>query len=106
MIRLGKVPGIPSLIAQHDAVKHMQQCKLWNRTFSSTALKEYEVIMAKRTRQLVRGLENFVHRTDRNGRCVRRGRVVRLFYVRFNHRSYPYFCSDVLFRTDFMGDMA
>ena len=44
----------------------MQQRKLWNRGFSSTALKEYEVIMAKRARQLIDRLENLVHGSDRN----------------------------------------
>jgi cytochrome P450 len=48
----------------------MQQRKLWNQAFSSTALKEYEVIMAKRTRQLIDCLENLVHESDRNGGVV------------------------------------
>ena len=44
----------------------MQQRKPWNRGFSSTALKEYEVIMAKRARQLIDHLENLVHGSDHN----------------------------------------
>ena len=48
----------------------MQQRKLWNRAFSSTALKEYEVIVAKRTRQLIHCLENLVHGSDRKGGVV------------------------------------
>ena len=62
--------GTPSLIAQRDPVKHMQQRKLWNQAFSSTALKEYEVIMAKRARQLIGCLENLVHGSDRQGAVV------------------------------------
>ena len=42
----------------------MQQRKLWNQAFSSTASKEYEVIMGKRTRQLIDCLENLVHGAD------------------------------------------
>ena len=56
----------PSLISQRDPVKHTQQRKPWNRAFSSTALKEYEVIMAKRTRQLIDCLESLVRGSDRN----------------------------------------
>jgi cytochrome P450 len=42
----------------------MHQRKPWNRAFSSTALKEYEVILAKRTRQLVSCLEDRVNASD------------------------------------------
>jgi len=83
------MPGTPSLIAQRDPVKHMQQRKPWNRAFSSTALKEYEVIMAKRTRQLIVCLENLVHGSDR------KGGVVLDVAAWINY-----------FATDFMGDMA
>jgi hypothetical protein len=48
----------------------MQQRKPWNRAFSSTALKEYEVIMAKRSRQLIDCLENLVRGSDRKGGVV------------------------------------
>ena len=66
LLRLGwdGWPGTPSLIAQRDPVKHMHQRKPWNRAFSSAALKEYEVIVAKRTRQLIGCLENLVHGSD------------------------------------------
>ena len=53
--------GDPSLIAQRDPVKHMHRRKPWNRAFSSTAIKEYEHIVANRIRQLVNCLENSVH---------------------------------------------
>jgi cytochrome P450 len=43
----------------------MQQRKPWNRAFSSTAVKEYEVIVAKRTRQLIGCLDNLVRGSDR-----------------------------------------
>jgi hypothetical protein len=43
----------------------MQQRKPWNRAFSSTAVKEYEVIVAKRSRQLIGCLENLVRGSDR-----------------------------------------
>ncbi|KAI0279986.1 cytochrome P450 [Russula aff. rugulosa BPL654] len=82
-------PGAPSLIAERDPVKHMHQRKLWNRAFSSTALKEYEVIMAKRIRQLIDCLEDRVHGSDRKGGVVL-DMVAWLNY----------------FTTDFMGDMA
>lgn len=58
-------PGNPSLIAQRDPVIHTQQRKTWNRAFSSTAVKEYEVIVAKRTRQLIGCLADLVHGSDR-----------------------------------------
>jgi cytochrome P450 len=57
--------GKPSLIAQRDPVKHMHQRKPWNRAFSSTALKEYEVILARRSRQLIGCLENLVRDSAR-----------------------------------------
>jgi len=39
----------------------MHQRKPWNRAFSSTALKEYEVILANRARQLLSCLEDRVN---------------------------------------------
>ena len=48
----------------------MHQRKLWNRAFSSTALKEYEVIMAKRARQLIDCLDIRVHGSDRKEGAV------------------------------------
>ena len=51
------------MIGQRDPVKHLHQRKSWNRAFSSTAMKEYEDIVANRVRQLVSCLENLVHRS-------------------------------------------
>ncbi|KAH9983064.1 high nitrogen upregulated cytochrome P450 monooxygenase 2 [Russula compacta] len=82
-------PGSPALIAQRDPVKHMHQRKPWNRAFSSAALKEYEIIVAKRTRQLVSCLENLVQGSDR-----KQGAILDMA----SWLSY--------FTTDFMGDMA
>ncbi|KAH9987800.1 cytochrome P450 [Russula vinacea] len=82
-------PGTPSLIAQRDPVKHLQQRKPWNLAFSAAALKEYEVIVAKRTRQFIGCLENLVHGSDH------RESVVLDMGKWLNY-----------FTTDFMGDMA
>jgi len=82
-------PGNPSLIAQRDPVKHLQQRKPWNRAFSSTALKEYEVIVASRTRQLVGCLESLIHASAR-----KEGALLDMA-AWLNY-----------FTTDFMGDMA
>ena len=60
----GIMPGRQSLIDQRDPIMHMHQRKPWNRAFSSTSLKEYEVILAKRTRQLVSCLEDRVNGSD------------------------------------------
>ena len=46
-------------------MKHLQQRKPWNRAFSGAALKEYEVIVESRTRQLVGYLENLIHGSAR-----------------------------------------
>jgi cytochrome P450 len=48
----------------------MQQRKPWNRAFSSTAVKEYEVIVAKRTRQLIGCLDNLVRGSDRKEKVL------------------------------------
>jgi len=48
----------------------MRQRKPWNRAFSSTAMKEYEVIMAKRARQLIDCLENLVQGSGRTDGAV------------------------------------
>jgi len=82
-------PGTPSLIAQRDPVIHMQQRKPWNRAFSSTAVKEYEVIVAKRLRQLIGCLESLAHGSDRK-EGITLDVAAWLNY----------------FTTDFMGDMA
>ena len=44
----------------------MEQRKPWTRAFSSTAMKEYEVLVAKRVRQLVGCLEDTIERSDKN----------------------------------------
>jgi hypothetical protein len=48
----------------------MQQRKPWNQAFSSTALKEYEVIVANRIRQLIGCLEDQVHDSRRKEGAV------------------------------------
>ena len=52
------------LIAQRDPILHMQQRKPWNRAFSSMAMKEYEIIVARRVRQIVGCLEDIIQRSD------------------------------------------
>ena len=58
------------LVAQRDPILHMQQRKPWNRAFSSTAMKEYEIIVAKRVRQLVGCLEGMIERSDESANAV------------------------------------
>ena len=60
----GGMPGRQSLIDQRDPFMHMHQRKPWNRAFSSTSLKEYEVVLATRARQLVSCLEDRVNGSD------------------------------------------
>jgi hypothetical protein len=60
----------PSVVAQRDPIKHMHQRKPWNRAFSSAAIREYESIAAKRTRQLVGCLEDAVHQSGEKKRAV------------------------------------
>ena len=43
----------------------MEERKPWNRAFSSTAMKEYEVLVAKRVRQLVGCLEDMIEKSDK-----------------------------------------
>ena len=64
------MPGPPSLVTQRDPIKHAHLRKRWNRAFSSVALKEYEVIVAQRIRQLVDCLEDVVHGSDRKEGAV------------------------------------
>jgi len=54
------------VVAQRDPIKHMHQRKPWNRAFSSAAVKEYEEIAAKRTRQFLGCLEDVAHRSSGN----------------------------------------
>ncbi|KAF8269044.1 high nitrogen upregulated cytochrome P450 monooxygenase 2 [Lactarius quietus] len=79
----------PSVVAQRDPIKHMHQRKPWNRGFSSASIREYEVIAAKRTRQLVSCIEDAVHQSGEKKRAVLD------MATWFNY-----------FTTDFMGDMA
>ncbi|KAH9035154.1 high nitrogen upregulated cytochrome P450 monooxygenase 2 [Lactarius deliciosus] len=81
--------GPPMLIAQRDPILHMHQRKPWNRAFSSAALKEYEIVVAKRIRQLVGCLDDIIQRSDQKANTV----------MDIN-RWLKYFT------TDFMGDMA
>ena len=50
-------PPIPSLIAIRDHTMHARRRRPWNRAFNTSALKEYEHIIAKRVSQLVGALE-------------------------------------------------
>jgi len=58
------------LIAQRDPILHMHQRKPWNRGFSSAAMKEYEIMVAKRIRQLVGCLEDMIQRSDEKANAV------------------------------------
>ena len=58
------------LIAQPDPILHAQQRKPWNHAFSSAAMKEYEIIVAKRVRQLVGCLEDIIERSDEKAKAV------------------------------------
>jgi hypothetical protein len=42
----------------------MEQRKPWARAFSSTAMKDYEILVAMRVRQLVGCLEEIIERSD------------------------------------------
>ncbi|KAH9057217.1 high nitrogen upregulated cytochrome P450 monooxygenase 2 [Lactarius vividus] len=81
--------GPPMLIAQRDPILHMHQRKSWSRAFSSVALKEYEIIVAKRVRQLVGCLDDVIQRSDQKANAV-------VDMTRWSK----------YFTTDFMGDMA
>jgi hypothetical protein len=48
----------------------MQERKPWNRAFSSTALKEYEIIVAKRVRQLLGCLDDMIEKSDEKANAV------------------------------------
>ncbi len=56
--------GPPMLVALQDPIVHVHQGKHWNRAFSSAAMKEYEVIFAKRVRELVGFVEDLLQRSD------------------------------------------
>ncbi|KAI0319719.1 high nitrogen upregulated cytochrome P450 monooxygenase 2 [Amylostereum chailletii] len=80
----------PSLIAQRDPVAHAQQRRPWNRAFSSAAMKDYEVIIAQRARQLVHRWEDIILAQPGNVREATLDVGAWMGY----------------FSTDFMGDMA
>ena len=48
----------------------MEERKPWTRAFSSTAMKEYEVLVAKRVRQLVGCLEDMIERSDKKANAM------------------------------------
>ena len=51
----------PHLLAQRDLALHAQQRKPWDRAFSAGAMKDYETIVAKRSRHLVRRWQEIIH---------------------------------------------
>ena len=63
-------PGRPNLISQRDPILHMQERKPWSRAFSSTAMREYEIVVAKRVRQLVGCLEDVIERSNEKASAV------------------------------------
>jgi cytochrome P450 len=67
----------------------MHHRKPWNRAFSSAAMTEYEIIVAKRVRQLVGCLEDIIERSDEKANAV----VDMTQWLKY-------------FSTDLMGDMA
>jgi len=67
----------------------MEQRKPWSRAFSSVAMKEYEIIVAKRVRQLVGCLEDMIERSDEKANAT----IDMTLWLKY-------------FSTDFMGDMA
>ncbi|KAI0301723.1 cytochrome P450 [Multifurca ochricompacta] len=85
---LGSPP--PSLIASRDAADHARKRKPWNRAFTSAALKEYEVVITRRLRQLVECIDNSIKESAKE----KRGSLVNIC------AWFEYFA------TDFMGDMA
>ncbi|KAI0265036.1 high nitrogen upregulated cytochrome P450 monooxygenase 2 [Gloeopeniophorella convolvens] len=82
-------PKPEALIEQRDPVLHLQQRKSWNLAFSSTALKEYETVVARRTRQLVARLQGIILDSGQKDGAA----VDVCAWMNF-------------FTTDFMGDMA
>jgi len=82
--------GHPTIVSQRDPILHMEQRKPWARAFSSTAMKEYGIIVAKRVRQLVGCLEDMIERSDEKANAALVDMTLWFEY----------------FSTDFMGDMA
>jgi len=46
-----------SVIAMRDPVEHKRRRKMWDRAFSTAAIKNYDEIVAKRARELVEQFE-------------------------------------------------
>ncbi len=59
----------PPLIALRDLHEHGRQRKPWNRAFSTSAVKDYEPVIAKRAIQLADALER-VSETQSGRRTV------------------------------------
>lgn len=51
----GRNPDVtnPSLLATPDQQEHARRRKLWNRAFTTSALKEYEEFISKRASELI-----------------------------------------------------
>ena len=58
------------LIALNNPKLHMEHRKPWNRAFSSAAVKEYEIIVASRVRQLVGCLEDMIKNSGEKANVV------------------------------------
>ena len=85
----------------------MHQRKPWNRAFSSTALKEYEVIVANRARQLLGCIEDRVNGSDKKAGVELDIAAWFGYFAYACSFSWPVLRSNILcYSTDFMGDMA
>ncbi|KAI0313023.1 cytochrome P450, partial [Amylostereum chailletii] len=82
----------PHLLAQRDVPTHAQQRKPWDRAFSASALKDYESIIAKRSRHLVQRWQEII-RTESAAESVQKAVLDISEWMGF-------------FSADFMGDMA
>ncbi|KAI0265873.1 cytochrome P450, partial [Gloeopeniophorella convolvens] len=86
----GRIDG-ESLVVLRNHAEHARARKPWDRAFSSKALKEYDVIIARRVRQLAEHLENMIDQQRSLGKA----------FCTVDMSSWLSF-----FATDFMGDMA
>lgn len=67
---------VRSLLSLRDPDVHSARRRIWNRAFSATALKEYEVVVRNRLTQLVEIL------TDNSGQSMDLSKwIARLMYV-------------------------
>ncbi|KAI0065823.1 high nitrogen upregulated cytochrome P450 monooxygenase 2 [Artomyces pyxidatus] len=82
----------PALIMERDAAAHLRKRKPWNRAFTSAALKDYEVIINKRSQELIDRLEGMILKQSSNGKD-RKASVDMSMWLNY-------------FSTDFMGDIA